>query len=35
MGGRMMGGFRKKGGKGERVGGWGYGDWGIAKAWKG
>ena len=31
----MRGGFRKKGGKGEGVRGWGDGDGGVAKAWEG
>lgn len=35
MGGGMRGRFRKKGGKGERVGRRGYGDGGVAKAWQG
>ena len=35
MGDGMRGGFRKKGGKGERVGRRGDGDGGVAKAWQG
>jgi hypothetical protein len=35
MGDRMRGGFRKKGGKGERVRGRGDGDGSFAKTWKG
>jgi hypothetical protein len=35
MGDGMRGGFRKKGGKGERVGGGGDGDGSFAKTWRG